>query len=134
MKNIKTMKSKSFFKFSFFSILMLGMFTVISAQNIEEDNQLQIITELETKYIIGIGNEEIGMFNDVLANLQNSSTLKVYAVCETHRIIGITVQNSAYKSYDVLRDQLLNDYPTLLLLKKDETIFNLDCKNEILKQ
>ena len=88
----------------------------------------------ESRYVIGIGNQEIGMFNDVLANLETSSTLKIYAICETHRVIGITVQNSDYKSYDVLRDQLLNDYPTLLLFQKDNSILNLDCKNEILKQ
>ena len=115
----------------FFSLMLFSLSAVAQV-----DKTAPVVNQLKTesRYVIGIGNQEIGMFKDVLANLQNSSTLKVYAVCETHRIIGITVQNSAYKSYDVLRDQLLNDYPTLLLLKKDETIFNLDCKNEILKQ
>jgi len=115
----------------FFTLMLFSLSAVAQV-----DKTAPVVNQLKTesRYVIGIGNQEIGMFNDVLANLQNSSTLKVYAVCETHRIIGITVQNSAYKSYDVLRDQLLNDYPTLLLLKKDETIFNLDCKNEILKQ
>lgn len=109
--------------------------TFCFGQNIEQDNELQNLQETESRYVIGIGNEgEMSMFNDVLANLQNSSTLKVYAVCETHRVIGITVQNSAYKSYDILRDQLLSEFPTILLFQKDDSIFNLDCKNEILKQ
>lgn len=133
MKNIKTMKSKSFLKFSFLFILMLGMFVGVSAQNIEEDNQLQSIPEAETKYIIGIGNEDISMFNDVLAKLRTNSTLRVYEVCETHRVIGVSVQNSAYKSYDVLRDQLLSEFPDILLFQKNDSIFNIECKNEILK-
>lgn len=108
--------------------------TFCFCQNIEQDNQLQQLQEAKSNYIIGIGNEDISMFNDVLISLQSNSTLKVYAICETHRAIGITVQNSAYKSYDVLRDQLLNEFPDIIVLKKDDSIFNLDCKNEILKQ
>ncbi len=108
--------------------------TFCFGQHIEQDNELQHLQETESKYIIGIGNEEISMFNDVLANLQNTPNLKVYAVCETHRVIGITVQNSAYKSYDVLRDELFNKFPTILLFQKDDTILNVDCKDEILKQ
>jgi len=115
----------------FFSLMLFSLSAVAQV-----DKTAPVVNQLKTesRYVIGIGNQEIGMFKDVLANLQNSSTLKVYAVCETHRIIGITVQNSAYKSYDVLRDQLLSEFPTILLFRKDDSIFNLDCKNEILKQ
>ena len=118
----------------FLTILVVISTTFCFGQHIEQDYELQKLQETESRYIIGIGNEEMSMFKDVLANLQNSSTLKVYAVCETHRIIGITVQNSAYKSYDVLRDQLLSEFPDILLFQKNDSIFNLDCKNEILKQ
>lgn len=118
-------------------ILTLGFIllftTLISAQTSRTSSSISPSINV-TKYIIGIGNEESKMFYDVLNDLQNSTSIKVYAVCETHRVIGVTVQNNEFKSYDVLRDQLLSEYPEVLLFRKDETILNLDCKDEILKQ
>lgn len=87
-----------------------------------------------TKYVIGIGNVESKMFYDVLNVLQNSSSIKVYAVCETQQVLGVIVNNYTYKGYDEVRDFLLNEYPDIQLYRKDETILNLDCKDEILKQ
>lgn len=74
------------------------------------------------------------MYFEVLGNLQNNTAIKVYAFCETHRIIGITVENNDYKSYDEVRNELVNEYPALLLFRKDNSIFSLDCKEETLKQ
>ena len=87
-----------------------------------------------TKYTIGIGNQESKMFFDVLAKVQNTSAIKVIAVCETNSIIGIEVENSEYKSYDEVSHFLVSEFPDISLYRKEETIFNLDCKNEILKQ
>ena len=85
-------------------------------------------------YVIGIGNSEIEMYADILDYLQNKEAVEVYAVCESHHIIGFRVLNSVYKSYDIIRDQLQLDYPELILLRKNETIFTKDCSEEILKQ
>lgn len=88
----------------------------------------------ELNYILGIGNQEENMFFDVLNNLQDNVSIKVYAVCESHHIIGITVQDNEYESYDVIHDLLMNKYPTLILYRKKGSILKNDCKDEILKQ
>jgi hypothetical protein len=87
-----------------------------------------------TEYIIGIGNQDKNIFLSVFEDLKTDAAINIYAVCETNRIFGISVQNSEYKSYDEVRDNLINMYPDILLFRKNNTIFSKDCKDEILKQ
>ncbi len=87
-----------------------------------------------TNYVIGIGNQDLKLFLEVLNYTKTTLGSRVYAVCETQQVVGIVVRDREFKSYDVLRDALLDQFPTLMLLRKDDTIFNLDCKNETLKQ
>lgn len=86
------------------------------------------------KYVIGIGNDDEKMFLEVLDFLRNTSGAKVTAMCESQNIIAVTVTQNAFKSYDVLRDLLLAEHSSLLLLRKENTILINDCKDEILKQ
>jgi hypothetical protein len=88
----------------------------------------------ESQYILGIGNQEESMFLDVLTYLENNTSIRVYAVCEQHRVIGVKVMDNVYRSYDVINELLISQYPSLLLYRKNDTIFKLDCKDEIAKQ
>lgn len=77
------------------------------------------LTDNTTKYIIGIGNDDVKMFNEVLADLQASATIKVYAYCEKNRVIGLVVNNNNFiNGYDSIRDFLLSEYTGLNFIEK----------------
>lgn len=112
--------------------IMLFFTSVIFAQANKASNpSLSINT---TKYVIGIGNDDAKMYNEVLTDLQTNETIKIYAYCEKDRIIALIVNNNDFKSYDYVRDFLLREYPDILLFRKNETILNLDCNDQISKQ
>ena len=117
------------------SLLIIFILLLISISTIgQTHNEIPVALDGESKYIIGIGNSEQNMFFDVLQYLQNSAIIKVDAICETHRVIKIKVLNSNYKSYEMISIQLLDEFPALLLFRKEDSIFTTDCKGEILKQ
>lgn len=130
-----------FFTLNYNAFAQNGVDVIVSTQQIEPKMLSSTRTSLivnqtkgRTKYTIGIGNQESKMFFDVLAKVQATTAIKVIAVCETNSIIGIEVENSAYKSYDEVSHFLVSEFPDISLYRKEETILNLDCKNEILKQ
>ena len=117
--------------------LALGIILLFTVSVFAQTNKVALPIEPtinSSKYIIGIGNEDTKLFNNVLTDLQANANIKVYAYCERNKIIGLVVNNNGYKSYDVVRDFLLSEYPSIALYRKEETILNLDCKDEILKQ
>lgn len=118
-------------------ILALGIILLFNVSVFAQTNKAVLPIEPtinSSKYIIGIGNEDTKLFNNVLTDLQANTNIKVYAYCEQNKIIGLVVNNNGYKSYDEVRDFLLNEYPDIALFRKEETILNLDCKDEIIKQ
>lgn len=118
-------------------LLAVGMFLVTTSSlfaQTEKSPDVSVSTNV-TKYVIGIGNDDDDkMYNEVLNYIKSEGGLRVYATCETQQILGVVVKNSTFKSYDVLRDLLLTQYPTLLLFRKDSSILANDCKDEILKK
>lgn len=87
-----------------------------------------------SQYVIGIGNYESVFYNKVLQYLKTDTKIEVYAICESHRIIGFKTTNNTYKSYDVVRDLLLTEFYGIKLSRKDDSILINECKDEILKQ
>ena len=87
-----------------------------------------------SQYVIGIGNYESGIYNKVIEYLKNDTKIQVYAVCESHRIIGFKTINNIYKSYDIVRDLLLSYFIDLNIQRKDDSIFSNECLDEIKKQ
>jgi len=96
LKNIKTMKIKSFLKFSFISTLMLGIFVGVSAQNTNKDNgakslfnraevgsMLTILTDV-TAY----DENTIGALKDDLSNYHEK--IVMIAIDEKSKILKIT--------------------------------------------
>ena len=115
-------------------ILLLLFITKIGhSQIIATTSQNSNTVQSET-YIIGIGNSDNSLYNDVLNYLQNASTIDVINSCQSHKVISFKVLNSEFKSYDVIRNHLKDLYDNLILLRKNEDIFSLDCKDEIKKQ
>ena len=86
------------------------------------------------KFVIGIGNSDENFYTNVLHYLENDNAIVVYAICESHKIIGFKVNISLHKDYDTVRDLLLNEFEDLKLFRKEETIFTNDCSDEIKKQ
>lgn len=116
----------------FVSLFLFNFFA--KAQVVNNNRTESAIGAIKTSnYIIGIGNPDQKMFLDVFDYTKTIVGSRIYAVCETQQVIGITVRNNEFKSYDVLRDLLLSQFPTLMLFRKDDSILNNDCKNEILK-
>lgn len=111
-------------------VLLFGTSLYAQSEKLAETSLSNNVTD----YIIGIGNADSKMYFEVLNYIKNEDGLRVFTSCETQQILGVVVKNSTFKSYDVLRDLLLTQYPTLLLFRKDSSILANDCKNEILKQ
>ena len=117
-------------------LLTISLFSLNGyAQLLSNIPEIQVSeNNTDVTYVIGIGNLDLSAYNDVLNYLENDVATQVYATCNMHRIIGFRVLNNGYKSYDVIRDHLLNTFNDLLLLRKDDAIFTKDCSDEILKQ
>lgn len=118
------------------NILALGIVLLFTTSLFAQTNKASAVSlsANTTKYIIGIANEDNKLFNEVLADLQESGNIRVNAYCERNKVIALTVSNNDFKSYDFIRDFLLGEYPTIALFRKEETILNLDCKDQISKQ
>ncbi len=85
-------------------------------------------------YVIGIGNSDKSDYKKILIYLKEDNAIKVYATCESHNTIGFSALTNTYKSYDTIRDLLLNQFEDLKLYRKDDSIFSKDCSDEIKKQ
>ena len=109
-------------------LLSISVFSQLTSNTTKEVSPIK-----GSQYVIGIGNYESGIYNKVIEYLKNDTKIQVYAVCESHRIIGFKTINNAYKSYDIVRDHLQNEYENLILLRKSEAILTKDCRDEILK-
>lgn len=118
----------------FIMLLTLLSISTLGFSQLTSNNIRETVPVKSESFVIGIGNAGSDMYNNVLDYLQNDNAISVYAVCESHHIIGIKVTNSAYKSYDLVRDLLMNEYPDILLNRKDDAIFTKDCSDEIKKQ
>jgi len=113
--------------------LILLFLNGISQSTSSYNSENQTITK-KNSYVIGIGNSDNSEYNKVLTYLQEDNAIEVYATCKSHNTIGFVVQTNTYKSYDVVRDNLLNEFERLKLYRKDDSIFSEDCSNEIKKQ
>lgn len=96
MKNIKTMKSKSFLKFNFLSLLMLGMFVGVSAQNTNKDEnakslfkQAQVGSTLTILADVAAYDENtIGALKDDLSKYNEK--IVMIAIDEKNKILKVT--------------------------------------------
>jgi len=96
MKSIKPMKNKNFLKFSFLSLLMLGMFVCVSAQNTNKDNSAKsLFKRAEVGKTITIladvaayDESTIGALKDDLSNYHEK--IVMIAIDEKSKILKVT--------------------------------------------
>lgn len=112
--------------------ILLFFTTMLFAQANKAPNTS--LSQNTTKYVVGIGNDDVKIYNDVLTDLQASGNIKIYAYCDKNKIVGFAVNNNNFKSYDYLRDYLLSEYPGIELYRKSENSLNLDCNDQTSKQ
>lgn len=115
------------------SLFLLSFFS--KAQIVNTLRTESTIGAIKTSnYIIGIGNPEKRIFNDVLDNLKSKKSIKVTNVCEAHKLISFLAEDREFEDFKSLEFWLKSQFPDLLVFKKSENILNIDCKDEILKQ
>lgn len=108
---------------------------MIGYGQLQKNNTTPIETEKKVeKYIIGIGNDEPSIYKSILEYLQNSSYVKVGRYCYLHQIIEVKVLNEEFKNYDEFLVYLKFEFDSLMIYRKDDSIFTKDCQDEILKQ
>jgi hypothetical protein len=117
-----------------FILLTMTLFSLNGFSQLTSNNVKTELIPKSEKYVIGIGNHEIDTYKNVLNYLKNDNAVDIYAICESQNIIGFKTSTSTYKSYDIIRDLLLNEFEGLKLYRKDESIFSKDCSDELLKQ
>ena len=107
---------------------MLMVFSMtISIQSTAQDEKVI------TKFVIGIGGT-FDVYNDVIIFLKDCPYVKIYALCETHQIIGVKILDVKLKDFQDFERYLEKSLGYINLFQKDDKIFLLDCKDEILKQ
>ena len=117
------------------SLFLLSSFSKAQIVNTLHRKESSIVGAIKTSnYIIGIGNPEKRIFNDVLDKLKSKKTIKLTNVCEAHKLIAFLAEDREFEDYIALEYWLKSQFPDLLVFKKSENILNIDCKDEILKQ
>ena len=118
----------------FLILITLIAFNTIAYSQSVSNNTAESNPIKNNSYVIGVGNSDNSVYENILSFLQNNTAIDVYAICHSHNIIGFEVLNNEYKSYDVIRDLLESEFESLILLRKNESILTKDCSAEILKQ
>ncbi len=84
-------------------------------------------------YVLGVGDKDYSSFESLKAFLDAEDGVKIQKSCPTHQVLLVEVNNAEYKSYDVLENTILSQFPLINLHRKSEDIFDMECNQESLK-
>lgn len=115
--------------------IYLLLFICYSAYQADSQvNQINESKPARSEYFIGVGNAEPDYYYDLLSLFRSDSNIEVTSFCENERRISVSVNDTAYKSYDVFLNLILTEQPGTIVERKNSKADSSECDQEQLKQ